>query len=147
MKQAELLDKDWSLIMKIMYSYQQVNDYDCSLYAIKNVQAVINHQDWSKIIKNTSWINAFNYLYNTVIQNWGWIEEEVVQLSQKRTVRCFSELNSLVRSQISLLSEASSDITTPPVLSVLMRQLNSSNVIPPQQELHQSERNKECKKH
>ena len=36
MKQAELLDKDQSLIMKIMYSHQQVNNYDCGLYVIKN---------------------------------------------------------------------------------------------------------------
>ena len=45
MKQAELLNKDQSLMMKIMCSHQQINDYDCDLYVIKNVQAVINYWD------------------------------------------------------------------------------------------------------
>ena len=43
MKQAGLLDKDQSLVMKIMHSHQQVNDYDCGLYAIENAWAVINY--------------------------------------------------------------------------------------------------------
>ena len=55
--------------MKTMHSYQQVNDYDCGLYVIKNVWAVINHQDQPEIVKNTPQINVFNHLYNTVIQN------------------------------------------------------------------------------
>ena len=133
--------------MKTMHSYQQVNDYDCGLYAIKNAWAVINYQNQPEIMKNTLWINAFNHLYDTVIQNWGWTEKEVAWLSQKRTVKCSLKLSSSVRSQTSLLSEAPSDITTLPVLSALMRQLSSSNVISPQQELHQSERNKRHKKH
>ena len=77
MKQAELLNKDQSLVMKIMCSYQQVNNYDCSLYAIKNVQAVINYWNQSEVMKNTPQINAFNHLYDTVIKNWDWTEEEV----------------------------------------------------------------------
>ena len=40
--------------MKIMHSHQQINDYDCSLYVIKNVWAVINYWDQSEIIENTS---------------------------------------------------------------------------------------------
>ena len=81
-------------------------------------------------MENAPQINAFNHLYNTVMQNQGQTEEEVVQLSQKRTVKCSPKLGSSIRSQTSLLSEAPSDMTTPPVLSILMRQLDSSNVIP-----------------
>ena len=98
-------------------------------------------------MKNAPQINAFNHLYNTVMQNWGQTEKEVVQLSQKRTVRYFLKLGSSVRSQISLLSEILLNITTSPALSTLIRQLNSLNVISFQQELHQSERNKGHKKH
>ena len=36
MKQAKLLNEDQNLMMKIIHSYQQVNDYNCGLYAIKN---------------------------------------------------------------------------------------------------------------
>ena len=52
MKQAELLNEDQSLVIMIMHSHQQVNNYDCDLYVIKNVWAVINCWDWSEIIKN-----------------------------------------------------------------------------------------------
>ena len=78
MKQAELLDEDWSLVMEIMHSYQQVNNYDCNLYVIKNAQAVINHWDQPEVMRNTLWIDVFNHLYDTVMQNWGRTEEEVV---------------------------------------------------------------------
>ena len=54
MKQAELLDEDQSLIMRTIYSYQQVNDYDCDLYIIKNAWAVINHWDQPEVVKNAS---------------------------------------------------------------------------------------------
>ena len=81
-------------------------------------------------MENTSWINVFNHLYNTVMQNQDWTEGEVAQLSQKRTAECSSELGSPARSQTNLLSKAPSGMTTPPVLSALMRQLNSLNVIP-----------------
>ena len=64
-----------------MCSYQQVNNYNCGLYVIKNVQAVINYWDQSEIIENTLWINVFNHLYNTIIQNWGQTEEEVAWLN------------------------------------------------------------------
>ena len=83
-------------------------------------------------MRNAPQINAFNYLYNTVIQNQGQTEKEVVQISQKRTIKYFSKLDSSVRSQINLLSEASLSMTTSSVLSALMRQLNSLNVIFPQ---------------
>ena len=69
MKQAELLDKDQSLVMRTMRSYQQINDYNCGLYAIKNAWAVINCQDWSEVMKNAPQIDAFNHLYDTVMQN------------------------------------------------------------------------------
>ena len=133
--------------MKMMHSHQQVNDYNCGLYVIKNAWAVINHQNQPEVVRNALQINVFNHLYNTVMQNQGWTEEEVVQLSQERTVGRSLKLGSSVRSQISLLSEASSGMTTPPVLSTLMKQLDSSNIIPSQQELRQSERNKRHKKH
>ena len=131
MKQAELLNRDQSLIIRMIHNYQQVNDYNCSLYVIKNAQAVINYQNQPEIMRNTPQINVFHHLYDTVIQNWGWTEEEIAQLSQKRTVEHSFKLGSSVRSQISLLSEASSGITTLSALNALMRQLNLSNVISP----------------
>ena len=69
MKQAGLLNGDQSLIMRMMCSHQQVNDYDCGLYAIENAQAVINCWDQPEIMKNAPQINTFNYLYDTVMQN------------------------------------------------------------------------------
>ena len=36
MKQAELLNRDQSLMMRMMCSHQQVNNYDCGLYVIEN---------------------------------------------------------------------------------------------------------------
>ena len=147
MKQAGLLNRDWSLVMKMMHSHQQVNDYDCGLYIIENAQAVINCWNRPEVMKNAPWINVFNCLYDTVMQNWGWTEKEVAWLSQKRTVGRSPELGSLVRSQISLLSEALSGMTTPPALSTLMRQLGLLNMIFSWQELRQSGRNKGHKKH
>ena len=60
-----------------MHSYQQVNNYDCGLYAIENVWAIINCWDQPEIMKNAPQINIFNHLYNTVMQNQGQTEKEV----------------------------------------------------------------------
>ena len=133
--------------MRIICSHQQVNDYNCSLYVIKNAWAIINCWDQSEVVRNAPQINTFNHLYNTVMQNWDQTEEEVAQLSQERTVRCSFELDSSARLQTSLLSKASSGMTTLPALSTLIRQLGSLNVISPQQELCRLERNKGCRKY
>ena len=102
----------------------------------------INLKLWEMLLKLMPLIIYMILSYKIKIK-----QREVAQLSQKRTVECSSELSSSVRLQTSLLSKASSDITISSALSVLMRQLGSSNVISPQQELCRLKRNKRCEKH
>ena len=52
-KQVKLLAESQSLMMEMIHSYQQVNNYNCDLYTIENAQAVISYQNQLKVIKNT----------------------------------------------------------------------------------------------
>ena len=117
-------------------SGQQVNSYDYGLYTIENARTLVNRWDRPEIIGNAARPDAFNRLYDTVIQNRRWTETEMARRMGPSPGRGSPVLGGSPRTATSTpLSRALSGVTTPSSSRPLTRREGFPlNMAPPCQE-------------